>query len=320
LACALLRARREAVRLLILDAPPAHAVPRVEVVPAAALALLVELGVHPHTLGVESLTQRRLLAWESLEPLSLTMPDAAHILRPALEQALWGLAIREKVIEIRRVAPDAVLHEARKQTRAGAVVIDATGRRAALAQALHRPRRPWAARIFHVACGKAPAPFMAAALADGYVYRVQGQGFATLGVVGRGALLRGGAADIVERLSQSTARWMVEDIYRHVWRDAGTWPAAMQWSQDGDALAIGDAALARDALSSQGLANGLSDACHAAAAGSGDDLPAVRRRITDGRKAHARALAAMIGACYWREQALWRSYAAFFASFPFDSE
>jgi hypothetical protein len=155
---------------------------------------------------------------------------------------------------------------------------------------------------------------MAAAQAGGYVYRAQGLDFATVGLVGRGGWLRGAPGEVRERLAQGPSGWIVEDIPGTAWADAGAWPAGLQWREDGAGLAIGDAALARDALSSQGLANGLSDACHAATARDAAGLRRLQGRLAEGRLAHARALAKMLENCHCRNQPVWREYAAFLST------
>jgi hypothetical protein len=310
LACALLRARREPVRLLVSSHAPRQ-VPRIEVVPAQTLALLLDLGVHPHALGVHRLERERLIAWGNPQPVRLNMPAAAHVQRPVLEQALWAQVARQSAISVHALEPAAALAEARRLEDSGAWLIDATGRAAALAHTIARSRQPWVARLFHVSTPTAPAPFMAAALPDGYVYRAQGPGFATVGFVGRGAWLSGTSCEIYQRMAQGTADWLVDDLSECEWTDAGSWPAGLQWTDIGLGLAIGDAALARDALSSQGLANGLSDACHAAKLDGESSRQSLLRRMLEGRRAHINALVRMLETCHCREQPIWLQYGAF---------
>lgn len=318
LACALWCVRSGPVRVLYIRARGQCAsVPRIEVVPMATVAGLVELGVHPHSIGVFGFEERRLLAWESADPVAVVTAAAAHLERTALDRALLALAMRQPHIEFCCVDPATVQAEAAVMARAGACVIDATGRRAALAARTMRPRRPWVARMFHVSCKTMmlsvdqSEPFMAAALPQGYVFRAAGRGYCTVGVVGRGAMLAGGPADVRERLRADGAGWLIEDIAALQWIPAGAKPASIQWTESDAAALIGDAALSRDALSSQGLASGLADARYAAAIRSRHDRHALAQRSRFARAAHAGELVEMIAKCRWRGHAAWREYRGF---------
>ena len=91
-------------------------------------------------------------------------------------------------------------------------------------------------------------------------------------------------------------------------------PASVQWTAGGDARRIGDAALARDALSSQGLAAGISEALYAAAVvdESGESLLSLRQR--EQRAAHLLSLARSIAACRFRAEEAWQEYEMFVAA------
>src|SRR5689334_19329584 len=88
LATALALARQPRVCVIASALPSMTDPPRVDVVPAAFLALLIELGVHPAQLGVTVLHSRRRLAWGTAQPEVVEGRAVAHIERPALELAL----------------------------------------------------------------------------------------------------------------------------------------------------------------------------------------------------------------------------------------
>ncbi len=77
-------------------------------------------------------------------------------------------------------------------------------------------------------------------------------------------------------------------------------------SDDARVLALGDAALGRDALASQGTAIGLSDA--RLAAGPTGTSAALRRRHRDGLDRHLRHLAGTLDACHHRRAPAWTAY------------
>jgi 2-polyprenyl-6-methoxyphenol hydroxylase-like FAD-dependent oxidoreductase len=316
LACALWCARQGngKVKVLLSRKPAEEGAPGwIEAVPIHAMSGLVELGVHPHAIGVFGVMAQRMVAWSSAAPSVESTPAAAHIERPCLEVALLALAMRQHRIELCLTDFASARAEALLHARSGVAVIDATGRGAALAATRSRPPRPWVARLFHVplGCAAPVVPFMIAALPQGYVYRSVGHRSCTVGVVGHGSLLAGRSVDVCERLRHGEAAWLVEDIAALPWTPAGARSASIQWAQSHQAALVGDAALARDALSSQGLASGLRDARYAAAVRTADDREAMRQRSRLSRRAHCDSLAAMIATCRWRSEPGWRDYAAF---------
>jgi hypothetical protein len=70
-------------------------------------------------------------------------------------------------------------------------------------------------------------------------------------------------------------------------------------------MPIGDAALARDALASQGTSIGLSDARLAAGRASALDL---ERRRADGLDRHLRSLCGTLASCRYRDLSTWSTY------------
>jgi hypothetical protein len=96
--------------------------------------------------------------------------------------------------------------------------------------------------------------FSIAALPDGYCYRLGSASMVTFGLVGRAAVLAGCLTSI-ERHVRRFAPWLLDGLPAVAAMSPGpTKPASVQWSASGSGLRIGDAALARDALSSQGIA------------------------------------------------------------------
>lgn len=288
---------------------------RVDAVPAQYLALLVELGVPPNAVGAELAAPIRRAAWECATPRSTPGPRTAHVERPALELALLALLRREHRATIcfaPRLRPGQNL--AASGWRAGKI-IDASGRTAVTAGKLVQPPRPWVARTFATerARGEADAGFAIAALPDGYAYRLGTAANITVGIVGRGAGLSGSARDIECRLHRA-APWLIEGLPAFSEMRANkARPASVQWSE-GPGLRIGDAALARDALSSQGLVTGSAEAMLAAAWEDEADLQAIRARQDEQRRAHLRSLLGTIERCRYADHPVWQDYRAFIAA------
>ena len=83
--------------------------------------------------------------------------------------------------------------------------------------------------------------------------------------------------------------------------------ASAQWSEGPDhPIRVGDAALARDSLSSQGMANGLSDALQAT-----EDETSLWRRHKEERQAHLASLIREIEWCWCRNSSGWMGYQTF---------
>lgn len=319
LACALVRARHGPLHLVLQQSgrrsPP---MPRVEVVPSVTLALLVELGVHPHRIGVRGLTRQRLVAWAGADPVGLASAEAAHLERPALDHALLELVLQERAIKLYRASAAGAASAAKQLAGDGSTIIDATGRNSVMSRAVRRPARPWVARLFHVHPGAARmrAGFCLAALPDGYLYRAASANAITVGVVGRGALVGGNGELMFQRLARGPGAWVIDDLTPRDWMPVGAGPASIQWSCGSNGLPIGDAALARDALASQGLANGLSDGCNAALVTSTAEAAAIRARSSSALASHLRSLVAVIEDCRWRAQPAWADYLAFLRAAP----
>jgi 2-polyprenyl-6-methoxyphenol hydroxylase-like FAD-dependent oxidoreductase len=285
--------------------------PRVDAAPAALLSLLVELGIHPASIGATEIFTRRFVAWSSGAPRLIDGPATVHIERPALDVALLD-ALRRcdgVSIAVRRwdPAPDGAPVDQ---------IIDASGRAAVTAVRRIRPDRPWVARTFSLdrAACRATADFAIAALPSGYAYRLGGASRLIFGVVGRGPAVTGPAAAVEQRIRRA-ASWIMEGLpsLAHM-AEGAAGAASTQWTEGDATPRIGDAALARDALASQGLATGASDALLAVAAATPGDLDLMRVRQAQQRQAHLRALLGMIDESFYRQRPIWRDYRAFLAA------
>ncbi|MGH8909248.1 MAG: hypothetical protein ACRD0K_22830 [Egibacteraceae bacterium] len=283
---------------VILRCRPPATVPAVESVPAPLLTLLLELGITPAELDVDRLSTHRLVAWDDPVPAERQSPSCAHLNRAALTGALW-----------RRVqdCPDI-------QVLAGGVVagggaarlVDATGRRAVTASGHTRPSPVWVATCCTVARDDLDPSMRLAAGPAGYGYRLGSARWLTVGWVGPGTPPRH-AAELSRRLEASGAGWLADGVSLH----QGHWSRRVasldipHASREPDVVAIGDAALARDALASQGMSIGLSDARLAAGRATRQEL---EHRRADGLSRHLRSLDGVLAACHHRDLPAWSAY------------
>jgi hypothetical protein len=133
------------------------------------------------------------------------------------------------------------------------------------------------------------------------------------GVVGRRDVVAGSFPDIAQHL-RAHSPWMLEDLPPFVkLRSTGACAASVQWSE-GKGLRIGDAALARDALSSQGIATGASEALQACAMDGEDDLASIVARQREQRQAHLRSLLGVLENGRFSDTPAWREYIDFVGS------
>jgi 2-polyprenyl-6-methoxyphenol hydroxylase-like FAD-dependent oxidoreductase len=295
--------------------PSSEDAPRVEAVPASLLALLVEFGIHPRQIGVEGLHESRWLAWEQEAVVETRVPVAAHVERPSLDVALLNSAIAcgrvNIVLSHHHDDFKAVLEAAgRNDVR----LIDATGRRSLSARNRMQPAKPWAARTFLAlrhSCRASPE-LRIAALPGGFVYRLGSCKHIVLGIVGRNKTIMGSPLDLERQLLERGVGWILEGLPAMTDLTPGKCStASVQWTKGEVGWRVGDAALARDTVSSQGLATGISDALHCAAALRGDDATLLTQRQDEQRGTHLRSLEQLIARCRFREEAAWSEYAEF---------
>jgi hypothetical protein len=274
------------------------------------LTLLLEIGITPEELDVRGLSRERVVAWANSDPQQFDGPACAYIDTGALHRALFQRASAHPAITLAR-------HRERGAIARGWV--DATGRRSLSAESHIRPPRAWIAALVTVRrAGR--GPLRLAAARDGYAYRLGSAQWTTIGWVGPGGPPLTGAA-LRARIVESGTAWILEDAeiphgistFRRAASAALPVPSA-------DAIPIGDAALTRDALASQGLSIGLSDACVVADSTTTPLTMAGRR--ADAIARHLRHLQGTVAACAhasapcWAEYAMWLGSAAVMSSKP----
>ena len=286
--------------------------PRVECVPSQVIALLVEFGVSPKALGVEALFTERILQWSDRTPIAAPTPAAAHVGRPALEEALREVALCSGAT-IHRMQ-DGRLDEFEQRHRAGdCLLLDASGRAAITAIERATPRQPIVARLLQIPMRPdlhRPG-LMIAAGPEGYAYRLGNATTLTLAVVGRGDFVRGRGRQIVATV-KDFAPWLVDGIRGEDLQPGASGPASMQWSlEDGSSISIGDANFARDALASQGLAIGFSDALKAVA--TAHQRPSLDSERHAAIELHRRRVSEQIGTSAFKSSPAWVDYARFLA-------
>ena len=305
-------------KLVTRELPSREDLPRVEAVPASLLALLVEFGIKPQQLGVDDLHESRQIAWEQEDAIESHAPVAAHVERPSLDLALLQAVIASGRVSValsnQRDGYEPVLAAARRNDLR---LVDATGRRSVSASKKMQPVKPWAARTFlalRQSCSASPG-LRIAALPGGFVYRLGSSRHIVLGIVGRHKTILGDPLSLERQLQEVGAGWILIGLPALAELIPGKVSAAsVQWATDGAGWRIGDAALARDTLSSQGLAAGISEAlyCAAAVRASGDaTLWSLRQG--EQRAKHLRSLEQLIARCRFGEEDIWSEYAEFVA-------
>jgi hypothetical protein len=274
--------------------------PRVDSVPAPLLALLLEFGIHPAEIGVTELQDTRMASWESRDPVVLRTRAMAYVMRPELDLALRREVLRSPAVTI---VPTLDPHASRTAAR----VIDASGRTAVSAVRRVRPTEPFVARTI-TATGqfsRAARAFQLAAMPDGYVYRLGAPALLTFGIV---APKRFHSAAVARKLRQLGLGWILNGLPSLETMVAGrSGIASVQWSEGPHhPIRVGDAALARDSLSSQGMANGLSDAVQAS-----ENETGLWRRHKEERQAHLASLMREIERCWCGSSCNWLAYKTF---------
>jgi hypothetical protein len=274
--------------------------PRVDSVPAPLLALLLEFGVHPAEIGVSDLEDTRMASWESRDPVVLRTRATAHVMRSELDRALRREVERSPAVTIVHT----IDHDA---WRTAARVIDASGRSAVSAVRRVRPAKPFLARTI-TATGqfsRAVRAFQLAATPGGYVYRLGTPALLTFGIVAPKQFRHEAVACELRRLGLA---WILSGLPSLETMAAGrSGIASVQWSEGPQhPIRVGDAALARDSLSSQGITNGLSDALHAS-----EDETGLWRRHNEERQAHLASLIRQIEWCWCASSSNWMGYQAF---------
>lgn len=296
--------------------PSAYEATRVEAVPASLLGLLVQYGVHPRKIGVDRLHKARLIAWEKNSFAESIGPAAAHVERPALDLALLDVLKTSRRVKITLSQGPVSLDAVDSLQQRGVRLIDATGRRSVTATRRIHPARSWAARPFltsTTACS-ATGEFRIAALPGGFAYRLGTSRIINLGIVGRGTTVAGDPAELERHLQEYEAGWLLEGLPRIADMIPGrVSPASVQWATGNNHRRIGDATLARDTLSSQGLACGISEALYAAGIRDDEGEELLSHRQFEQRLSHLGSLARLMARCRFGEHDAWKEYQKFIA-------
>lgn len=303
LASALFRSRHGAVALAARPEAPAAGIERV---PAALLTLLLELGIVPAELDVDRLTRARLVAWEAPSPVERPGPACAHLDRAALVAALWRRVAEQPAIHV--VPP--VVGSAEVALAGGGWVaerlVDATGRRALTAAARAHPIPVWVAACCTVPRQGADPTMQVAAGPTGYAYRLGSAHRLTVGWVSPQRPPHDGAG-VTARIVAEGAGWLTDGVDLRgaiVTRRAASLAIARR-PDDHRIQPLGEAALGRDALASQGAAIGLSDARLAA---EPDEAAVLAERHRDGLDRHLRHLGGMLATCAHHDAPAWLAY------------
>lgn len=315
--------------LLITRAQPkaSHRVaipPRIDSVPASLVNLLLDFSIDPRRIGVDRLHDTRHAAWQTADPSTTRGRATAHLDHIQLTAELLAVAHRRPMLSITSesqtpVKRNGLWHGTSWRARA---MLDATGRAMVMsARRLHLPK-PWVARPFwriasstqagHLAADRS---FRIAALPFGYAYRLGSDTTDMVWVVGRGEDLSHSPACLEQTLRALDAGWLLNGFGPLTAANTGrSHPASVQWPEDSLCGTIGDAALSRDILSSQGLATGISDALYAAAARRDDDGTLRAHRHAAERAAHLKSLLQVFAACRYRDRREWCAYTDFVTS------
>jgi flavin-dependent dehydrogenase len=297
-------------RLPELDGPV-----RIDSIPGRALALLTEFGVSPRSIGVDRLHEERADSWGSTTPRRNRGAPTAHIERPLLERALLDVVRSTGRISLvrARVTAKSCEDPGHAVWRAGSL-IDATGRSSISAREKIRPGKLWASRFFWLERKQTHAApeFRIAPLSSGYAYRLGSISKVGIGIVGRGRMLQRDLRHIERIMHEEGAGWLCQDLPPLDEMNGGaSGVCSLQWSEQGKLAQAGDALLARDSLSSQGLAGSLSDALYAVAAVRSDGLESLAQRQRANLRTQLVFLKELLSRCRFRDQPVWRDYDAF---------
>lgn len=178
------------------------------------------------------------------------------------------------------------------------------------------PPKPWAARTFFTAIHSSTVDpgLRIAALPCGFAYRLSAADHVVLGVVGRRTLITEEPWKLERDLYALGVGRMLEGLPPLGEMMRGEiLPASVQWTSGNAGLRVGDAALAKDTLSSQGLAAGISEALHAAAIHNEGEQALFSLRQIEQRQSHLNALAHLVARCRFRQEEAWQQYEEFIA-------
>ena len=307
LTTALIAARQGSVLVVLPRQAHGRTPLRIDCVPVSLLALFIELGMHPADLGVTAVHHHRLVAWDSMAPHVVSSAGTVHIMRPILERRLLEQVRAHRAITI-------VSGARVEELPAAGRFLDATGRRAVTAEHRYLPANPAVLRasIVHGAFSRTQQAFRLASLPTGYAYRLGTRDMLMLGLVQGRQQWRASAGPLAEKLGAAGVEWLVAGMPRAAHESSSGGVASVQWSSgSGRAIRIGDAAVARDALASQGIANGIS-----AGLSLFEGLDAGKsycRRTRTEILSHLTTLQQLIRSCAHSAHPFWENYGDFIA-------
>lgn len=285
-------------RVLLRTSRTAGSTSRVDALPLPLIALLLELGVHPHSIGVEHVNDSVLSTWESDHPAARSSGKKVHVDRALLERELRALVDRHPRIDVTSDPGHGL-----KADR----FIDATGRRAVSAARIVQPGRPWFARTVQIAgrYGQAQQALRMAPFEHGYVYRIAAPHLATVGIVSPDLPPACDGEAFLRAVHELGSGWVLAGLPTSPAVQAGRGgKASVQWSEgSSDWLRLGDAQFASDPLSSQGIAMGFSGAMKLG--------EPVSPKVPPALGLHLENLSRVIAWCRHRDAEAWSSYARF---------
>jgi len=311
---AALAAARHARVVLVTGRLPSETSPvRIETVALRTLALLTEFGLSPASLGVREFHKGGWSSWEQAQPEWQPHAGTAHIERPLLEQQLFQAVCAAGIPVIVERWPGAAGGTFVGTGWRASHLIDASGRNAVSAKHRDRPPRPWAGRFLWTPRHRTQASpeFRIAPLAAGYAYRAGSADRIGIGLVGRRELLSAPLGRL-ERLLTCEADWLLDGMPALSSLTMGaTGVCSLQWSSGSSASLVGDASLARDVLSSQGLGCSLSDAFYAVAEIVQGRQGLLAQRHRENRAMHLKMLQETLARSRFGDRPLWRDYAGY---------
>ena len=146
-----------------------------------------------------------------------------------------------------------------------------------------------------------------ASLPTGYAYRLGNRTTMTLGLVEDRPLEKGTSCSVLERLGELEAGWLLREFPLVDLKPGRGGPASVQWTDgEGSIIRIGDAAFARDALASQGIANGISNGLRAVKLRD-TRTGALDRQLSE-IFSHITRVAEFISTCRHRDSDSWWNY------------
>lgn len=305
LATALIAARYGSVLAVLARQPSAVGALRIDCVPAALLALFIELGIHPVELGASKVHDARLLAWGGETPDAVRGAATVHILRPLLEERLLARVRATPAITVEAATAVRALPPARR-------VLDATGRRALTAARRWSPANQGILRgiVLRGSFSHAQQAFRLASLPGGYAYRLGTADALMVGLVQGHEQWRNSDGPFDASLRLAGASWLTAGLDCDGAERSIGGVACVQWSEGTDpAVRIGDSALARDLLASQGIANGIAAALALFEFGASEEE--YRQRVEAERIAHLTTLQRLLASCTHRGEPFWHDYGLF---------